>query len=68
MAFPRYTTYQYDGYTYVGDYDEASDDGHRKMWHTITCTTGESWDVKEWGPYKIPTYQEFKDTVDAWSV
>tara|TARA_Y200000002_G_scaffold378288_1_gene385359 strand:+ start:109 stop:327 length:219 start_codon:yes stop_codon:yes gene_type:complete len=67
MTFPRYTTYEYKGYTYVGDYDQDPDDGTRKMWHQMTSPTGEIFHLDNtWGPRVVPSHQDFKNVVEQW--
>jgi hypothetical protein len=67
MAFPQYTTYEYKGYLYVGDYDEDYDDRSRKMTHQMTAPNGQIYYLDNtWGPYDIPTQEEFNDVVEKW--
>ena len=67
MTFPRYTTYEYKGYVYVGDFDEDPDDRTRKMWHQMTSPTGEVFHLDNtWGPRQIPSMEEFIDVVNKW--
>lgn len=67
MDFPQYTTYEYKGYVYVGDYDEDPDDRTRKMWHQMTSPTGDIFHLdKTWGPYKVPSREEFATVVENW--
>lgn len=67
MDFPQYTTYEYKGYVYVGDCDEDFDDRTRKMWHQMTSPTGETYHLDNtWGPYKVPSQQEFNAVVEQW--
>jgi hypothetical protein len=67
MDFPQYTTYEYKGYVYVGDYDEDPDDRTRKMWHQMTSPTGDIYHLDNtWGPYKVPSREEFATVVENW--
>ena len=64
-TFPQYTRYTYKNFVYDGDYHEDPDDRTRKMWHTvINNDTKERYTNPEgWGPYFIPSYDEFVEFV-----
>ena len=54
----KYTTYTYNGWTYIGNVEEEEDNA--KMWHSIEAPSGaiDSAD-NEFGPYEVPTYDDF---------
>jgi len=66
MPFPIRTTYDYKGYTYLGDIDVDYDDQHRKMDHQMVYNeTKEVFDLNGlFGAYQIPTFEQFKKVVD----
>ena len=65
MVMPRDTTYEYMGYKYIGEVEDYGD--NLKMWHYFYNDKGEEYSLdRAYGPYEIPTYDEFVQIVDLW--
>ena len=64
MAFPTYQTHEWDGFKYIGDYDEDPDDQSRKMWHTLYHKDKVIPLDSYLGPYEVPSLTEIKDITE----